>query len=122
MEKGPTMLRVETQQSDGELICRLEGRFTGAGAEQVRALTTRCETNLKLIVDLTEILFIDAVGEEVLSLLKRLGAHFLAETSYSLDICERLALPLVGNRNPNMQIPGNSDGRRCRSVCEGERR
>jgi len=36
------MLRVETQELDGALICRLEGRFTGKGAEEVRTLVTRC--------------------------------------------------------------------------------
>jgi hypothetical protein len=34
------MLRVETQQLDGTLICQLEGRFTGEGAEEVRRLVT----------------------------------------------------------------------------------
>jgi len=111
------MLRVETQESDGALMCRLEGRLTGAGAEQVRTVTTRCDSKLKLIVDLTEVLFIDAVGEEVLSLFKRLGAQFVAETSYSRDVCERLDLPMVRNK-PNMQVPGNSNGKGNHSATE----
>ncbi len=81
------MLRVETQELDGALICKLEGRFTGEGAEQVRTLATRCDSKLELVVDLTEIMFIDAIGEEVLSFVKKLGAQFIAETSYSRDIC-----------------------------------
>ena len=89
------MLRVETQELDGVLICRLEGRFKGEGAEQVRSFITRFNAKLKLLVDLTEVLFIDAVGEETLSFVKKLGAQFIAETSYSRDICERLQLPLV---------------------------
>lgn len=116
------MLRVDTQESDGALICRLEGRFTGAGAEQVRTLTTRCDTKLRLIVDLTEVLFIDAVGEEVLSLLKRLGARFVADTSYSGDVCERLELPLVRNHKSKMQVPGSSDGKGSHSATEVRRR
>lgn len=64
------MLRAETQELDGALICRLQGRFTGEGAEQVRTLVTRCDSKLELVFDLTEILFIDAVGEEVLWLVK----------------------------------------------------
>jgi len=88
------MLRVQTQELDGALICRLEGRFTGEGAEQVRTLVTRCDSKPQLVVDLTEILFIDAIGEEVLSFVKKLDAQFIAETSYSRDICERLNLPL----------------------------
>jgi hypothetical protein len=98
------MLRIETEELDGVLNCRLEGRFTGEGAEQVRALVTRCDSKLQLVVDLTEILFIDAIGEEVLSFVKKLHAQFIAETSYSRDICERLNLPLVRKQKSNCRL------------------
>jgi anti-anti-sigma factor len=104
------MLRVQTQESDGALICRLEGRFTGNGAEEVRTLVTRCDTKLQFVVDLTDVLFIDSIGEEVLLFIKRLGAQFVAETSYSRDVCERLQLPLIGKRKSTTQVPGNSNG------------
>jgi len=104
------MLRVETQELDGALICRLEGRFTGKGAEEVRTLVTRCDSKLELVVDLTDVMFIDTIGEEVVLFVKRLGAQFVAETSYSRDVCERLHLPLVRNHKSNMQVPGNSNG------------
>ena len=104
------MLRIQTQELDGALICQLEGRFTGKGAEEVRTLATRCDSKLELVVDLTEVMFIDAVGEDVLLFVKRLGAQFVAETSYSRDVCERLQLPFIGKRKPNMQMPGNSNG------------
>ena len=104
------MLRVQTQKLDGALICRLEGRFTGKGAEEVRTLVTRCDSKLELVVDLTDVMFIDAIGEEVLLFVKRLGAQFVAETSYSGDVCERLQLPLIGKSKSYMQMPGNSDG------------
>jgi hypothetical protein len=101
------MLRVQTQEIDGALICNLEGRFTGMGAEEVRALVTRCDSKLELIVDLTDVMFIDAIGEEVLLFVKRLGAQFVAETSYSRDVCERLQLPLVRNHKQNSELAGN---------------
>jgi hypothetical protein len=104
------MLRVQTQELDGALICRLEGRFTGAGAEEVRTLVTRCDSKLELVVDLTDVMFIDAIGEEVLLFVKRLGAQFVTETSYSRDVCERLQLPFLGKGKSNMQVPGSSDG------------
>ena len=93
------MLRVETQELNGALICRLEGRFTGEGAEQVRTLVTRYDGRLELVVDLTEIMFIDVIGDGVLSFFKKLGAEFIAETSYSRHICERFSLPLVRDHN-----------------------
>ena len=104
------MLRVQTEELDGTFICRLEGRFTGEGAEEVRRLVTRCDSKLEWVVDLTDVMFIDAIGEEVLLFVNRLGAEFIAETSYSRDVCERLQLPLIGKRMSNMQVPGNSNG------------
>jgi hypothetical protein len=104
------MLRVQTEELDGALICRLEGRFTDKGAEEVRTLVTRCDSKLELVVDLTDVLFIDAIGEEVLLFVKRIGAQFVAETSYSRDICERLNLPLVPKQKSNTHLSGNSDG------------
>jgi hypothetical protein len=112
------MLRVQTQELDGALICRLEGRFTGEGAEEVRTLVTRCDGKLELIVDLTDVMFIDAIGEAVLLFVKRLGAQFVAETSYSRDVCERLQLPLIGKGKSNMQVPGNPDGNGHRPRCQ----
>jgi hypothetical protein len=108
--RGLMMLRVETQQLDGALICRLEGRFTGEGAEEVRRLVTRYDSKLDLVVDLTDVMFIDAIGEEVLLFVKRLGAQFVAETAYSRDVCERLQLPFIGKLKSNMQVPVNSEG------------
>lgn len=91
------MLRVETQELDGALICRLEGRFTGEGAEEVRRLVTRCDSKLELVVDLTDVMFIDAIGEEVLLFVKRLGAQFVAETSYSRDVANGLTFRLLAS-------------------------
>jgi hypothetical protein len=62
------------------------------------------------VVDVTEMLFIDAVGEEVLSLVKKLGAEFIAETAYSRDICERLNLPLLCKQKSNQHPSANADG------------
>jgi hypothetical protein len=105
------MLRVITTHRVEILTFKLEGRLTGERAEQVRALVTRSNTEMGVVVDITELLFVDALGEEVLSFLKRLGAQFLAETAYSLDVCERLNLPLVpkqGSGPPSVGPNGNS--------------
>ena len=39
---------------------------------------------------LTEVTFGDSVGEATLSSFSRLGAKFLAEEAYVLDVCKRL--------------------------------
>jgi hypothetical protein len=89
------MLRVEVHHSADSLSLRLEGRFTGNDAENTRALMARCQHPMTLVVDLTEVTFIDSVGEEVLSFFGLLGAEFVAQTSYTLDMCERLHLRLA---------------------------
>lgn len=89
------MLRVELSDS----LLKLEGRLTGEDAEHIRALMTSSYIATTVVVDLTEITFVDSVGETVLSLLGRLGAEFVAETAYAFDVCERLQLPLARNGN-----------------------
>jgi hypothetical protein len=89
------MLRVDIRDSASTLSIKLQGRFTGNDAENTRMLVTRCREGVKLVVDLTEVTFIDSVGEGVLSFLGRFGAEFIAQTSYTLDICERLHIRLA---------------------------
>jgi len=93
------MLRIETQDSANTLSLKLEGRFTGDDADHTGTLTTRCRAGMRLVVDLTEVTFIDSVGEGVLSFFGRFGAEFIAQTSYSLDVCERLHLHLASDAN-----------------------
>ena len=95
------MLRVGIFDSADTLSLRLEGRFTGEDAEQTRMLATRSRNGTRLIVDLTEVEFIDAVGEDVLSFFGRFGAEFVAPTSYTIDLCERLQLPLARTAGPH---------------------
>jgi STAS domain-containing protein len=95
------MLRVEIQGSPDTLILKLEGRFTGDDAEHSRSLLAHCLGGVKLVVDLTEVTFIDSVGEEVLSFFGRFGAEFVAQTSYTVDICERLHLRVARREGAN---------------------
>ena len=98
------MLRVDVRDSANALSLKLEGRFTGNDAQNTCALMARCHDGMTLIVDLTEVTFIDSVGEEVLSFFGRFGAIFVAPTSYTLDICERLHLRLA----PSQSSGGNT--------------
>ena len=98
------MLRVDIRKSADTWHILLEGRFTSDDAEDARMLITRCPVGVKVIVDLTEVVFIDHVGEEVLSFLGRFGAAFVAPNSYTLDMCERLNLFVA----PNGLLPKNA--------------
>ena len=46
----------------------------------------------------SEITYVDSAGETALTWMRLIGAKFVAETSYSLHLCERLHLPLTGKR------------------------
>lgn len=99
------MLRVEVHEAVNALIMRIEGRLTREYANQVRTVMKSCETLTGLIVDLTELTFVDPVGEVVLLWLKHRGAKFATENSYALDVCERLLLPRVGQRAGSVRSP-----------------
>ena len=102
------MLRVEIKDSAETFCLKVDGRFTGEDAERTRTLITRCRNGARLMVDLTEITFIDSVGEEVLSFFGRFGAEFVATSSYTLDICERLHLPLARDKESNGNLATNT--------------
>jgi hypothetical protein len=102
------MLRVEIQDPANCLSLKLQGRFTGDEAETTRTLMTRYRAGMTLVVDLTELTFIDSVGEQVLSFFDQFGAKFVAETSYSLDICERLHLRLLQDGPSDADTLGTS--------------
>ena len=89
------MLRVQIQDCANGFTLKLEGRFTGDDAENTRILITRYRDGIRFVLDLTDVTFIDSAGEEVLSFFGRFGAEFVAPTSYTLDVCERLHLPLA---------------------------
>jgi len=108
------MLRVEMHSSVNSLSLKLECRFTGDDAESTRTLITRCRDGMRLVVDLTDVTFIDSLGEEVLSFFGRSGAEFAASTSYTLDVCDRLNLRVALDRASDTNTPGISrtNGRR----------
>ena len=89
------MLRIEIQGSPDTLILKLEGKLMSHDAEHARTLVKHCQQGMRLLVDLTEVTFIDSDGEAVLSFFGRFGAEFVAQTSYALDVCERLQLRLA---------------------------
>jgi hypothetical protein len=92
------MLRAECRDVGNTLTIRLEGRFVGPFAEDTRNLVTRSKVSQRLVVNLSEVTFVDAVGEEMLSWLARIGGRFVADNCYPLHVCERLHLPMAPKR------------------------
>ncbi len=89
------MFRMEFQEVGTSLTVRIEGRFGGHYAEESMALITRRKIPATLTVNITEMTFVDLIGEQALTWLSHLGARFIAERSYALDVCERLSLLLA---------------------------
>ena len=89
------MFRMEFENIANSLIVRVEGRFVGHFAEEARVLIARRHIPPTLIVDITEVTFVDSNGEDALTWVSEIGGRFVAESSYALDVCERLGLPVV---------------------------
>jgi hypothetical protein len=87
------MLRAEIHQLTGGPTLRLEGRLVGDWAEQARSLVTKASVPAGLVVDLTDVTYVDSVGEQVLTWFKSIGAVFIAKGVYVAGVCERLGLP-----------------------------
>jgi hypothetical protein len=89
------MFRIDVHEADGKTTMRIAGRLGAQFAEEVRRQALRCKNPHRIVVDLSEATFADDSGEEVLSWLGRIGAQFIVEGFYWLDVCERLQLPLL---------------------------
>jgi len=92
------MLRVEfDHDGNGTLTVRLLGRLVGIYAEDARVALARHKVP-SILVDLSEVTFVDAFGERVLLWLGRFGAKFVAVNVYTRSICERLELQISEQR------------------------
>jgi hypothetical protein len=90
------MFRAEIHYFANGPVLKFEGRLVGDWAEQALSLVTRGSVPKGLIVDLTEVTYVDSVGEQVLNWLNSAGALFVARNVYATGICETLNLQLRG--------------------------
>ncbi len=97
------MIRIEFHDSTNTMTMRISGRFVETFAENARALIIPYTDPPNFVVDLSEVSFVDTVGEEVLTWFGQLGGEFVAENFYSLNVCERLNLPITGIRNSSLE-------------------
>lgn len=101
------MLRAEILWMANGPTLKLEGRLVGEWAEQARSLMTTDVVPRGLILDLTEVSYVDSAGERLLSWLGSVGAVFLASSLYATAVCERLGLSpmqrIAARRNGSKQ-------------------
>ena len=93
------MFRAEIRWPDNGPTLKMAGKLVGDWAEQARELVTKDVVPKGLIVDLTDVSYVDSVGEELLKWLASVGAVFVAGNVYAVAVCERLRLPPV-HRKP----------------------
>lgn len=94
------MLRVEfNHDGNGRLIVRLQGRLVGPYAEHTRIALERHRADSAIVVDLSDVTFVDSFGEQVLLWLGRLGASFVAGSVYTRSLCEDLQLRVSEKRD-----------------------
>lgn len=90
------MFRAQLNQIASGPTLKMEGSLVGEWAQEAKSLVTNGPVPKGLIVDLTDVSYIDSVGEHVLAWLASVGASFTAKAVYAASVCERLQLPLHG--------------------------
>src|SRR5271169_2818476 len=86
------MFRAEIRWLASGPTLKLEGKLAADWAEQARCLVTKDVLPKGLIVDLTEVSYVDSVGEQLLKWLASVGALFVAGSVYAFAVCDRLRL------------------------------
>jgi len=113
------MFRAEIQWlADGPTL-KMAGKLVGEWAEEARSLVTTNVVPKGLIVDLTDVSYIDSAGQRLLIWLGSVGAVCVATNDYAAAICERLGLVAVERmparlnrarrRGPQLGIPVQLD-------------
>lgn len=75
------MFRAETLWLANGPTLKMDGKLVGEWAEQARDLVTAAVVPKGLIVDLTDVTYVDSAGERLLSWLGSVGAVFVAAVS-----------------------------------------
>ena len=99
------MFRISFEERPTGVTMRIEGRFAGHFASEARQLVAVRNLPSHLVVDLSDVTFVDSAGEDALTWLKTIGVAFIADTSYSLHLCERLQLARDGHGHGSVATP-----------------
>jgi hypothetical protein len=86
------MFRAEIRWLENGPTLKMEGKLVGDWAEQAMDLVTKDVVPKGLVIDLTEVSYVDSVGERLLKWLASVGAVFVARSVYAISVCERLRL------------------------------
>ena len=96
------MLRITVTETTSEQRWILQGRLTGSTIEELIAswrANRRCQSSQSCVVDLNEITSIDKDGEQVLLMMLRNGAKFVATGLYTKHLLESLSVQNASGGN-----------------------
>lgn len=77
---------------DAPPVFILEGRLAGPWVEELLRVTLNIGADTNCVFDIEEVSYVDQFGEQALTRLDRLGATFITETVYGINLCEQLHL------------------------------
>jgi hypothetical protein len=83
------MLRIDFVETT---VMRMSGRLTEEYRDVVERFVRSHSAPSSLVVDLSEVTYVDRAGEELLQWIGEYGSRFQAGSTYALHICERLHL------------------------------
>jgi hypothetical protein len=104
------MFRAEIRWLADHAILKMEGRVVGDSAEQTKILVTNEVGSRAFVVDLSDVSYVDHVGEQVLRWLGSFGATFVAGNVYTEGLCQRMRLPVLRKREDVVAHDGLAQG------------
>jgi len=97
------MLRITVTETTSEQRWVLQGRLTGSSIDELIAnwrANRHCSTSQSCVVDLNEVTSIDKDGEQVLLMMIRDGAKFVATGLYTKHLLESLSTRITARPDP----------------------
>jgi anti-anti-sigma factor len=92
MKESP-MLRITSHENNGTICLKLEGTLKGAWVPEMERSWRKAasDRNKALIVDLTDVEFVDTAGRYLLALIHAHGAGFVAVTPLMTELVAEIS-------------------------------
>lgn len=87
------MLRITSHEKNGNICLKLEGTLKGAWVPEMERCWRKAasDRNKALIVDLTDVEFVDTAGKYLLALIHAHGASFVAVTPMMSELVAEIS-------------------------------
>ena len=88
------MLMITEQRNTDAMVFRLAGSLAGDWTMELERCwrdAARSDESLRILVDLTEVIFVDETGKNLLALMAEAGAEFIAGDVLMRSIVEEIA-------------------------------